>query len=204
VHTCRPRAPPHHRAGRIGTNPPGRTLLAERPDVGGEPKTAPQQISMFPTSGVSSGRGLHLHRVSTRKFAHTTPPIRVSRIPAPEEPPCRRPSFHYKLGEPAPVDGWAGVCGGTPSQGNFREDHGIGVAGLRACRIGMPGVPASPSKPDWASPCALGWSKRGICRPFASSEGSTRSSILDRPSRPSRSARPCTRGRQHRKKSRQI
>ena len=46
--------------------------------------------------------------VGTRVSAYRV--IRVFRIPAPEEPPCRRPSFHYKLGEPAPLDGRGGVC----------------------------------------------------------------------------------------------
>ena len=50
---------------------------------------------------------------ATRKLTEATPPIRVSRIPAPEEPPCRRPSFHYKLGEPVPWDG-RGRCVAGP------------------------------------------------------------------------------------------
>ena len=141
--------------------------------------------------------------VGTRVSAYRV--IRVSRIPAPEEPPCRRPSFHYKLGEPAPPDGRGGVCGGTPTQANVHEDHSIGIAGLRPCHMGMPGALAAPSKPDWASPCARG-SKAGISRSFASRAASTRSlSILGRPSRSRRSARPYTRGsREHSSKRRQI
>jgi hypothetical protein len=97
------------------------------------------------------------------------------------------------------------VCGGIPTQGNVHEDHSIGIAGLCPCRIGMPGVLASPSNPDCASPCGRG-SKAGISRSFASREASTRSlTILGRPSRSRRSARPCTRGsREHRSKRRQI
>ena len=86
----------------------------------------------------AGNRHAPLRPVRTQVSAYRV--IRVSRIPAPEEPPCRRPSFHYKLGEPAPLDsrGWC-VCGGTPTQGtsmkraSVSRDFALAALVCQAC-----------------------------------------------------------------------
>lgn len=54
--------------------------------------------------GLPLGPGRAFYAIGPiRKPSEVTPPLGVSRMPAPGEPPCRRPPFHYKLGRLLPV-----------------------------------------------------------------------------------------------------
>jgi len=118
--------------------------------------------------------------------------IRVCRIPPPEEPPCRRASFHYNLGEQTALEGrGSGTCAARPVVGetSMRVKALVSWECARAAML-CP-ARAGPRRSNPIGRChAHWWVTETTSRQFAATDRSTRCHpIFDRASCPCRSAR---------------